>query len=76
MLEEKSVCESFKFVISCQCQIGCRYAVTNVIYGGISQAWSGCLTKLSGGKHSGGSLDSSLVGTGTGSGSFLNFLFG
>ena len=47
MLEEKSVYESFKFVIACQCQIGCRYAVTNAIYGDISQAWSGFLTKLS-----------------------------
>ena len=74
MLEEKSVCESFKFVIACQCPIECRYAVTNAICGGISQVWSGFSTKLSGGKHSGCSLDSSSAGTG--SGSFLDFLFG
>ena len=74
MLEEKSVCERFKFVIACQSQIGCRYAVIIAICGDISQAWSGFSTKLSGGKHSGCSLDSSSAGTG--SGSFFDFLFG
>ena len=38
LLQEKIGCESFKVLIACQSQIGCRSAVTNDMGGGIPQA--------------------------------------
>ena len=63
MLEEKGAYESFKFLISCQSQIGCKYAVTNAIWGDMPQDGSCFSTKLSSGKNSGCCLDSSSSGT-------------